>query len=63
MRSKKELKRVALHGMANWMETGDFLLSAADILQRNLPQRLKPLNYEQQKEVHALREMAEDPNN
>lgn len=60
-RPNKELIKVALHGMANWIETGDFVLSAEDLLRRGDVRKLKHLSYEQSVEVYELREMAEDP--
>jgi hypothetical protein len=59
MRSDAELKRLALHAFANWLETGDILLSANDAIARKQQHIVKMRNDDGLREVLRLRELAE----
>lgn len=53
----KELQYYALTGYANWLETGDFLLSGEDLLKLGKPIKKFP-NNESMKMIVRLRELA-----
>lgn len=60
MRSKPELKWVAYHQLANWMETKDVLLSAKDAEALNKRKIIQPQTADSRAEVKLLRQMAEE---
>lgn len=55
-RTKQELVRLACYQFANWLETGDHLLSGLDCAERK--KLVKPINFKTAQEIAALREVA-----
>ena len=53
-----QIKFYALNMWANYIETGDVTLSAKDAINCGLPNKIQPLELEQQKLIIRLRELA-----
>ncbi len=59
VRNDTELKQLAFNAFANWLETGDVLLSANDAIARKQHRIIKRQDPEKTREILRLRELAE----